>query len=76
MKKAARLIALTGMVFLVGCESLSPPQIDPAIIESNEMDKALLVNRYHNVHYLNRGFYPNSTYQRSGSFYYQRGYRY
>jgi|GEM_PF-7072361 len=75
MKKALRLIALTGIVFLVGCESMNMTQPDMAQMESNEMDKALLVNRYHNVHYHNRGFYPNGYYQ-SGNSFYQRGYRY
>ncbi len=76
MKKALKLIALTGMVFLVGCESMNmSPPIDPAVTESNRRDSVLLVNRYHNVHYFNRGFYPNGYYQ-SGNYYYQRGYRY
>jgi hypothetical protein len=78
MKTALKLIALTGMVFQVGCASLNmtPPNDDYlAMVESNEMDKALLVNRYHNVHYHNRGFYPNGYYY-NGTSYYQQGYRY
>ncbi len=78
MKTALKLIVLTGMTFLVGCASLNmnPPDADTlAVLESNEKDKALLVNRYHNLHDHNRGFYPNGYYY-SGTSYYQRGYRY
>ncbi|MGE3320000.1 MAG: hypothetical protein AB7I18_11970 [Candidatus Berkiella sp.] len=76
MNKRYKLIALTGITFLVGCQSLNmTPPMDPALVESNEMDKALLVNRYHNIHYWNRGFYPNGYYQ-NGNDWYQRGYRY
>ena len=75
MKKALKLITLTGIVFLVGCESMNMVPPNEALIESNEKDKALLVNRYHNIHYQNRGFYPNGYYQ-GGNTYYQRGYRY
>lgn len=75
MKKALKLIALTGLVFLVGCESMNMVPPDVALMESNERDKALLVNRYHNVHYQNRGFYPNGYYYK-GTSYSERGYRY
>lgn len=76
MKMAAKLVALTvSMMFLVGCESMNMSQPDPRIAESNQRDSDLLVNRYHNIHYQNRGFYPNSNYK-NGNFYSQRGYRY
>lgn len=76
MKTALKLMTLTaGMLFLVGCESMNMSKLDPQVEESLQMDNALLVNRYHNVHYHNRGFYPNSYYNK-GNFYSQRGYRY